>query len=292
MAEEEKRRPLFEALLSRIDGYEILAELAGERREKEREVREERRPDTFSGLLQGLVPLMILPQLLPLFQQALAQTLQATTVNVRVESATSIIPIDISATTAIVPIEIRASQVALNVNIASSTTLDINIVSQSIQVDINFGGQTIDVQTSGTFFVLGGMGKYFWSEGQIPGVPVFSAKWVQTFIDYTVPAGRRMFVESISFNLISRITLWMYDVYGTGATYAIEGVGDPQAEFYVYLGTAIIAKISLNGKKLSTTYVPSIPIRVDAGTRFSVIGIGSIYGVWATVTAIAYERPA
>ena len=207
-------------------------------------------------------------------------------------AAPTLVNVNITSQTAALDVNITGSTVTLNVNIASATTLNINIVSQSIQVDINFGGQTADVQTSGTFFVLGGMGKYFWSEGQIPGVPVFSARWVQTFIDYTVPAGRRMFVESISFNLISRITLWMYNVYGTGATYAIEGVGDPQAEFYVYLGTAIIAKISLNGKKLSTTYVPSIPIRVDAGTRFSVIGIGSIYGVWATVTAIAYERPA
>ena len=188
-------------------------------------------------------------------------------------------------------VNIASSDVTLNVNIASATTLNINIVSQSIQVDINFGGQTADVQTSGTFFILGGRGKYFWSEGNIPGVPFLEDKWARTFIDYTVPSDRRMFIESISFNLVSRGTLGMGNVYGTGAGYPIEGVGDPQVDFFVYLGTTVIAKISLNGRKLSTTYSPSIPIRVDSGVRFRIIGVGSIYGIWASVTAIAYERP-
>jgi hypothetical protein len=148
VSEEKKRKELLAAL---VDGLDILVGM--EERKKEGEKREEeapRAPDTFSGLLQSFIPLMIIPHLLPLFQQALGQTLGSTTVNVKVESATSIIPIDISASTAIVPIEIRASQVTLNVNIASqTTTLNIRITESVVTLNVNITNTVLNVNIVG-----------------------------------------------------------------------------------------------------------------------------------------------
>jgi hypothetical protein len=98
-----------------------------------------------------MVPLLILPQILPLFQQSLGQTLSSTTVNVKVESATSIIPIDISASTAIVPIEIRASQVTLNVAIKQSdVTLKISIESSTVTLDVNITNNILNINIVGS----------------------------------------------------------------------------------------------------------------------------------------------
>ena len=132
-----------EALAAIMDGLDILVGM--DKPEEKNEVEKEKAPDSFTGLLQSLIPLMIIPQILPLFQQALGQTLRDTTVNVKVEAATSIIPIDITATTAIVPIEIRASQVTINVNITgSAVTLNVNVTNALI--NINITGQTINVR--------------------------------------------------------------------------------------------------------------------------------------------------
>jgi hypothetical protein len=146
MSEERKRKELLAAL---TDGLDILVGME-ERKEKEkREEEAPRAPDTFSGLLQSFIPLMIIPQLLPLFQQALGQTLSSTTVNVKVESATSIIPIDISASTAIVPIEIRASQATLNVNIQSqTTTLNIRITESVVTLNVNITNTVLNVNVT------------------------------------------------------------------------------------------------------------------------------------------------
>jgi len=150
---EKSRKPAKEALAAVVDGLDVLLGIGKEEKKEEKEERKGEAappsPDTFSGLLQSFIPFFILPQLLPLFQQALTQTLSSTTVNVRVESATSIIPIDISATTAIVPIEIRASQVTLNVNITGSqVTLNVNIASSTATLNVNIVGQAMTINTN------------------------------------------------------------------------------------------------------------------------------------------------
>ena len=158
MSGEKEKKPILEALLSRMDGLDILAEIAGEKKVGE-ERRGEREPaDTFGGMLQALPMLMILPAIMPLLQQMLTQTLASSTVNVKVESATSIIPIDITASTAIVPIEIKASDVTLNVNIQSSqatlnvnvtnTVLNVNatIVASQVTFNVNVTAQAVDLK--------------------------------------------------------------------------------------------------------------------------------------------------
>ena len=133
-----------EILAAIVDGLDILVGL-----DKPEEKEKEKTSDSFANLLQSLIQLMIIPQILPLFQQALGQTLRDTTVNVKVESATSIIPIDITATTAIVPIEIRASQVTLNVSITGSTvTLNVNIASSDITLNVNVTNTILNVNVT------------------------------------------------------------------------------------------------------------------------------------------------
>jgi len=120
VSEEKKRKPL----------TDILDDIAGEKKQEKKE-------DTFSGMLQTLPMLVMLPAVMPLIQQMLTQTLSSTTVNVKVESATAILPIEISASTAIVPIEIKASSVTLNVNITGSVTLNVNITGSDVALNVN-----------------------------------------------------------------------------------------------------------------------------------------------------------
>jgi cytoskeletal protein CcmA (bactofilin family) len=162
VAEQEKKyKPLLEALVSKTDGLDILAEITGEERKAPGEKREAAAPtDTFSGMLQTLPMLIMLPAIMPLLQQTLSQTLSSTTVNVKVESATAIVPIDISASTAIVPIEIKASSVTLNVNISgSNVTLNVNITGSDVTFNVNVQGGTVNVtgtvSISGTVNVTG-----------------------------------------------------------------------------------------------------------------------------------------
>jgi len=136
---EKKYKPLLEAIISKTDGLDILAEITGEKAPEEKKLEERREAaptDTFGGMLQTLPMLVMLPAIMPLIQQMLTQTLAASTINVKVESATTILPIEISASTAIVPIEIKASAVTLNVNImGSAVTLNVNVTNTSLNVN-------------------------------------------------------------------------------------------------------------------------------------------------------------
>jgi hypothetical protein len=353
--EKKERKPLLEALASVTDGLDVLVGLVKEKKEEKKEEKPEERkaPDTFSGLLQSMVPLLIIPQILPLFQQALGQTLQSTTVNVKVESATALIPISIEATTVIMPIEIRASQVTLNVAIKQSdvtlkisiensvVTLDVRVTNTSLNVvvtnsslnvvvtnssldvritntslnvvvtnsslnvvvtnsslnvtvvgdaSIIISGQNVGVALTGTWQTFLGYNKVFWFEGQIPGIPYLTDKFANTLLQYTVPANRELYVESINFNLISRIVLSWGNVYNTGAGYDIEYLGSPLVEFFVYIGNTIVAKIALNGNSPSTVYQPITPLKVTSGTTIRIVGIGAIYGCWSSVTVLGYEK--
>jgi len=286
VAEEKKdRKPLKEAVAARTNGLDIIAEMEKE----EKEERPAGRPaDTFGGILQSMVPLLILPQILPLFQQSLGQTLSSTTVNVRVESATALIPISIEASTAIVPIEIRASQVTLNVNIASqTTTLNVTISGDAFVV---ISGQNVGVALTGTWQTFLGYNKVFWSEGQLTGNPELSSKFANTIWEYTVPAGRELYIESINFNIISRFTLFWSNVYGSGISYIIEYLGDPQADFFIYIGGTVVAKIALNGGAPSLVYQPVTPLKVSGGTKVKIIGISAVYGCWSSITVLGYEK--
>jgi len=202
MSGEKERKPILEALLSRMDGLDILAEIAGEKKTGEK--REEKEPaDTFGGMLQALPMLMILPAIMPLLQQTLSQTLSSSTVNVKVESSAAILPIEVSAATAIVPIEIKASDVTLNVNIAASTatvpieikasdvTLNVNITAATARVGINIQAQDVDVQLTETFWPLRGKDKVITS--------VFTYVYPEevTVINYTVPSGKRLIVYAV-----------------------------------------------------------------------------------------------
>jgi hypothetical protein len=198
--EKKERKPLLEALASITDGLDVLVGLEKEKKEEKPE--ERKAPDTFGGLLQSMVPLLIIPQILPLFQQSLGQTLQSTTVNVKVESATALIPISIEAATAIIPIEIRASQVTLNVNIASqTTTLNVTISGDAFVI---ISGQNVGVALTGTWQTFLGYNKVFWIESQIPGIPYVdwfsTGKFSVVLLQYTVPVNRELYIESINLN--------------------------------------------------------------------------------------------
>jgi hypothetical protein len=202
--EKKERKPLLEALASVTDGLDVLVGL--EKEKKEEKPAERKAPDTFGGILQSMIPLLIIPQILPLFQQSLGQTLQSTTVNVKVESATALIPISIEAATAIIPIEIRASQVTLNVNIVSQATeLNVNIASQTTALNVVITGDTLVVIKSQQ------VGIYLadtWITGIIgQDIDLVGFSWLDPFASHTIlyfepPAGETYLLEAISIGYI------------------------------------------------------------------------------------------
>ncbi|MEM4167700.1 MAG: hypothetical protein QXW98_04595 [Candidatus Caldarchaeum sp.] len=280
----EKRKKELLAAIS--DGLDVLL---GLEKEEKKEVKEREKPaDTFSGLLQSLIPLVILPSVMPLFQQAFGQTLRETTVNVKVESATSIIPIDITAQTAILAVDIRAQTVTLNIRIIESTTT-INVAVQG-DASIIISGQNVGVALTGTWQTFTGYNKVFWSEGHSPGIPRLDNKFSNTLIQYTPPADKELYIESISINMVSRICLSMGNVYGTGASYFLEGFGGAIIEVFIYIGNAVVAKLVLGSSNPSITYQPITPLKVNGGITFKIVILGNPYGVWCSVTVLGYEK--
>jgi hypothetical protein len=209
VAEEKKYRPLFEALVSKADGLDILAEITGEKKapEEKKEAAAPATTDTLGGMLQTLPMIVMLPAIMPLLQQMLTQTLSSTTVNVKVESATAIVPIDISASTAIVPIEIKASTVTLNVNITGSdVTLNVNITGAVARVGIEIQAQSVDVQLTETYWTMRGRDKPL--SGWDFVTPV-GGVYYNYVIEYTVPQGKKLVVYAID------ITLQMMKYYSS-----------------------------------------------------------------------------
>jgi hypothetical protein len=87
-----------------------------------------------------------------------------------------------------------------------------------------------------------------------------------------------------------RSTLSWSNVYGSGAVYSIEYLGNPQVEFRVYISDTIVAKISLNGSSPSIVYQPITPLKIAGGTTIRIVGLGSIYGCWSAITVLGYEK--
>lgn len=251
MSERRGRKPLLEALVGRIDGYDVLAEIAGEREVGREEKKEERPADTISQLMSSLPMLMILPAVLPLLQQTLSQTLSSSTVNVKVESATSIIPISISASTAIVPIEIKASTVTLNVNIAGqSTTINVSVVGDASVV---ITGQYVGISILGTYENLAG--RDFTVVGEYVGT-VGAGAQNATIIDRYNDTGRTVLIEG--FSVMCRPAFDSYVFVGKlFAELLIDGIS--------------IGAVTITGEKMSDSFVLLRSIRVARNSNIKVV---------------------
>ena len=216
--QEKKYKPLLEALMAKTDGLDILAEITGEEKKAPEEKKEAAVPaptDTFGGMLQTLPMLIMLPAIMPLLQQTLSQTLSSTTVNVKVESATAIVPIDISASTAIVPIEIKASTVTLNVNITGSdVTLNVSITGAVARVGIEIQAQSVDVQLTETYWTMRDRDKVLsgWDY-----VTPNGGVYYDYVIEYTVLQGKKLVVYTID------ITLQMIRYWNIASRYPTSG---------------------------------------------------------------------
>jgi hypothetical protein len=250
VAEEKKRKPLIEAIISKVDGLDILAEISGEKKQEKKEVAP---TDTLGGMLQTLPMLVMLPAVMPLIQQMMTQTLSSTTVNVKVESATTILPIEISASTAIVPIEIKASSVTLNVNITAATA----------RVGINIQAQDVDIQLTEQFWAFKGKDKV------ITSVPTYVYSNETLVIDYRVPAGKRLIVYSI---LLSSLQI----IYSVMSRYPIAGwwptfsdCGDDMEVYIERNYTTVLMVLELKSGE-TKVYDFKTPLIFDAGQRVTV----------------------
>jgi cytoskeletal protein CcmA (bactofilin family) len=273
-----KYKPLLEALVSKTDGLDILAEITGEEKKPE-EKKEAAAPaptDTFSGMLQTLPMLIMLPAIMPLLQQTLSQTLSSTTVNVKVESATAIVPIEISASTAIVPIEIKASSVTLNVNISgSNVTLNVNITGSDVTFNVNVQGGTVNVtgtvsisgtvnvsgtvSISGTVNVTGTVSISGTVNATITGTVNVNILTQQADIKIFTPSGRWVTAS----DLISTYT----DAYGTsipaGSEQRIINIPWAKRGRLKYIGIWV----SDNGQNVDVTASISIRIYIDGSLK-------------------------
>lgn len=281
---EKKDKKRIESLAVATDGLDVL--LGIEREEGKEEKVEERRPvDSFSGMLQSMIPLMILPQILPLFQQAFGQTLRETTVNVKVESATSIIPIDITAQTAILAVDIRAQSVTLNIRIIESTTV-LNVVVQG-SASIVITGQSVDVRISGFYQAVAGFGKRLVGYSHIPDYDPY------VILEYTVPSGKRLVITNfkanvgISFFGINFLSLIRYPTSGWNLVYQYK---PEHVEFYIEHGTTSIYMVTANVSSPTITEDLPTPLVFTAGSTIRVSALSNVPGVYVWVEVNGYEE--
>jgi len=277
---------------------------------KELEEKKEEKPERPVDFLSGLFPMLVLPSIIPLLQQVITQTLASTTVNVKVESSTAIIPIEISASNVILPIEIRASTVTINVNIVGSTTINVNVTNSSLDVYIRNSTVKVEIVGTATVVVSGnvniiiadqytalrlrnvweveaGRGKIF--HGEIESKGAMEYTYEQTVYSYTVPSGKTLYIESIIFSLDARTVSSMDNVYDSGASYVLECIANPTVVFRIYKGTTVIDMITLNGNKPSDIFMPITPLKYSEGETFKITVLSSGYGSWCVITANGYE---
>lgn len=260
-----------------------------EKKKEKRDVLEEmlkeekERRDTLSDVLQSIIPLMIIPQILPLFQQSLGQTLRETTVNVKVESSAAIIPIDIAAQTAIVAVDIKAQSVTLNVNIAAAEAV----------VKINVSAQSVDVQLTGTFYTLTGYEKK-WDVGDF-FTPNGGKYYPEGLINYTVPTGKRLVVYGIGISMFGMI-LFGSDHFSTryptaGWYYKYYTVGD---DLFIEVNkniTQVYGLVVNYSQRCVYVELPT-PLIFNAGEKLKLVGYTCSYMTYARVTVHAVEIPA
>lgn len=311
---EKEKRPLIEALMEKKDGMDILVRMLAE---EKKEKKEEKAPDIF-GSFSSLIGVMIIPAILPLMTEMITKTVTERTFNVKIESSVAMLPISIEASTAIIPIEIKAQSVTLNVNITGSTTtlnvnitgsttlnvnvtntvLDVritaseatlNVLVQNATINIGIADQTVALRLRSTFEVEAGHEKLFWTEGQLPGYPSLDSKWLRTFINYTVPSGKTLYIVAVEFTIAPRTVAWMNNVYDSGASYVIENIGNPGCEFRILRDSSQLTKVVLNGKLPTKIFMPETPLRFSGGQVFQIVGFSAPYGVWSSVTVTAYE---
>lgn len=250
---------------------------------EEKEEKREERPDTLSGLIQSIIPLMIIPQILPLFQQSLSQTLRETTLNVKVESSMAIIPIDIAAQTAIVAVDIKSQSVTLNVNIAAAEAV----------VKINVSAQSVDVQLTGTFYTLTGYEKK-WSmcDEFTPNGGVY---YPEGLIRYTVPSGKRLIVYGLGVTMFGMVLFGdqcfrsRYPV--AGWYYVYYTVGD-DLFVTVLKGSAEVYEMAVCYNQRHVYVELPTPLVFNAGETLTVQGITQSYMTLARVSVHAVEIPA
>lgn len=283
---------------------------------EEKEEKREERPDTLSGLIQSIIPLMIIPQILPLFQQSLGQTLRETTLNVKVESSMAIIPIDIAAQTAIVAVDIKAQSVTLNVNIASqSVTLNVNITGQDVTLNVNIASQTttlnvniaaaeavvkinvsaqsVDVQLTGTFYTLTGYEKK-WSicDEFTPNGGVY---YPDGLIRYTVPSGKRLIVYGLGVTMFGMLLFgdqYFRSRYPTAGWYYVYYTVGDDLFVIVLKGSAEVYEMAVCYNQRHVYVELPTPLVFNAGETLTVQGITQSYMTFARVSVHAVEIPA
>jgi hypothetical protein len=208
----------------------------------------------------------------------LTQTLSSSTVNVKVETATAIIPIEISAATAIVPIEIRASEVTLNVNIAAAMA----------RVGINIQAQDVDVQLTEEFWVFKG------KDRNIVSTYVYVYPVETTVINYEVPAGKRLAVYSalltsamIAYGVGAETIISRYPAAGWWPMFSDYG---DDMEVYIRRGDTTLTVLELRSGE-TKLHDFETPLVFEAGQRVKVV-CATRYGlglVKVTLYAIEVE---
>jgi hypothetical protein len=154
-------------------------------------------------------------------------------------------------------------------------------------VNIIIADQYTALRLRNVWEVEAGRGKIF--HGEIESKGAMEATYEQTVYSYTVPSGKTLYIESVIFSLDARIVSSMDNVYGSGASYYLECMANPNVVFRIYKGTSIVDVITLNGNKPSDIFMPITPLKYSEGETFNITVFSFNYGAWCIVTVNGYE---
>lgn len=246
---------------------------------EEKDKKEEKyKTDTIGGMLETMIPLVILPSILPLLQQSLSQTLSSTTVNVKIESSVAMLPVSIEASTVIMPVEIKASTVTLNVNITAAEAV----------VKINISAQSVDVKLTETYYTLEGYEKKFLIS-ITDLVPWGDIVYGELLFSYTVPSNKRLVIYGISALILgadASVSI-RYSNWGSKSIFT----GDDLLIGIWKDGNPIFNLILDKEQKYVYVELPT-PLLFNSGEKINLYGSSMAYTTRAMVMIYGVEIPA
>jgi hypothetical protein len=165
----------------------------------------------------------------------------AITIPINIEASEVALDVKITGSTAILTVTVQAVLSMVNVQILSSVvTLDVNIESQTANIDFNFADQSVAVFDAAKWFA------HQATQVFLTGIYGVADNTCQTIIDYTVPAGKNLYI--------------------VGASYATAVGGDPPKSTKLELAVASTIVLYL-GDIVGAGIPLDTPIRATAGQQ-------------------------
>lgn len=120
------------------------------------------------------------------------------TIPINIEASDITMPVSIDAVTADLEVSITAVGVTLPISIDAATVdLDVNLVGQDVTIDFNFADQSVAVFDAAKWFAHNAAQVFLTAYATI------TVNACGTVIDYTVPAGKTLYIVGVSYSAAS-----------------------------------------------------------------------------------------